>query len=102
MDLMQTVITSVKSKFTDFNGFYFFGSRAENRNSPDSDYDLLLLFGHKPSWQEKNIVYDILAQIEISEQVVLDAQIYSEEDFKEKWTPFRQNVMEKGIFYGAK
>lgn len=91
----------LKSHFIDFRGTYFFGSRSRGDNDNDSDYDLLLTFGHKLNWKEKNHIYDLIAEIELKENVVIDIKAYQENELKNVWTPFREKVMKEGIFYGA-
>ncbi len=92
----------IKSHFTDFKGTYFFGSRAreDSHGTEDSDYDLLLTFGHKLNWKEKNQIYDLIAEIELKENVVIDIKAYQESELKNVWTPFREKVLKEGIFYG--
>jgi predicted nucleotidyltransferase len=77
------------------------GSLLGNTYSKDSDYDLLLTFGHKLNWQEKNQIYDLIADIELKEKIIIDIKAYHERDLKDRWTPFREKVLKEGIFYGA-
>ena len=99
--LIRQVGHIVKSHFDDFKGTYLFGSRLRGDHREDSDYDLLLLFGHKLSWREKNLLYDLIAEIEIKERIVIDIKAYHESELKNVWTPFRERVVKEGIFYGA-
>jgi predicted nucleotidyltransferase len=99
--LIKQVNDLMKSHFEDFRGTYFFGSRARNDSTRDSDYDLLLSFGHRLTWKEKNWVYDLIAEIEMKENIVIDIKAYHESDLKSVWTPFREKVLKEGIFYGA-
>jgi predicted nucleotidyltransferase len=99
--LIKQVNRVIKVHFSDFIGTYFFGSRAGNTYSKDSDYDLLLTFGHQLDWQEKNKIYDLIADIELKEKIIIDIKAYHERDFKDRWTPFREKVLKEGIFYGA-
>jgi len=99
--LIKEVNQMISLHFSDFRGIYFFGSRRRGDNAKDSDYDLLLTFGHKLNWKEKNLVYDLIAEIEIKESIVIDLKVYHESELKKVWTPFREKVMEEGIFYGA-
>lgn len=91
----------MKSDFSDFKGTYFFGSRSRNKARADSDYDLLFSFGHRPDWREKNKIYDLVAEVEIKEHVVIDAKAYSDQELKSVWTPFREKVLKEGVFFGA-
>ncbi len=99
--LIQQVNDLVKAHFSDFRGSYFFGSRSRGDHQKDSDYDLLLTFGHKLNWHEKNHVYDLIAEIELKEKVVIDIKAYQDSEFKNVWTPFREKVIKEGIFYGC-
>jgi predicted nucleotidyltransferase len=91
----------IKSYFADFRGTYFYGSRLRKDYTEDSDYDLLLMFGHRLNWKEKNQIYDLIAEIELKEKVVIDIKAYDESELRNVWTPFREKVIKEGIFYGA-
>ena len=99
--LIRKINRLIKSHFADFKGSYFFGSRTRGDGGSDSDYDLLLTFAHKPDWREKNQIYDLIADIEIKERVVIDIKAYQDSELKSVWTPFREKVLKEGIFYGA-
>jgi predicted nucleotidyltransferase len=99
--LIKAVNRLIGAHFNDFKGTYFFGSRSRGDSSPDSDYDLLLTFGHKLNWKEKNKIYDLIAEIEMKENIVIDIKAYQESELKNVWTPFREKVVNEGIFYGA-
>jgi predicted nucleotidyltransferase len=99
--LIEKVNRAIKSQFGDFRGTYFFGSRARNDHNEDSDYDLLLTFAHKLNWKKKNQIYDLIAEIELAENVIIDIKAYQENELKNRWTPFREKVLKEGIFYGA-
>ena len=99
--LVEKVNRVIKAHFADFKGAYFFGSRAKEKYSEDSDYDILLTFNHELNWKEKNQVYDLIAEIELKENVIIDIKAYQDSDLKNKWTPFREKVLKEGIFYGA-
>ena len=99
--LIKQVNDLIKSHFVDFKGLYFFGSRLKGNFSEASDYDLLLTFDHKLNWKEKNKIYDLIAEIELRENIVIDIKAYQEKELKKRWTPFRENVLKEGVFYGA-
>jgi predicted nucleotidyltransferase len=99
--LIKQINALISSHFSDFRGTYFFGSRSRGDNSEDSDYDILLTFGHKLHWKEKNLLYDLIAEIEIEKKIVIDLKAYQESEFKNLWTPFREKVIKEGVFYGA-
>jgi predicted nucleotidyltransferase len=99
--LIRQVNHVIKSHFRDFKGTYFFGSRMRNESTEDSDYDLLLTFDHKLNWKEKNQIYDLIAEIELKENIVIDIKAYQESELRNVWTPFREKVLKEGIFYGA-
>lgn len=99
--LVKQVNDLMKFHFADFKGTYFFGSRSRGDSTDDSDYDLLLTFGHKLNWKEKNQVFDLIAEIELKENIVIDIKAYHESELKGVWTPFREKVLKEGIFYGT-
>jgi predicted nucleotidyltransferase len=96
--LIKQINNLMKSHFADFKGTYFFGSRLRGDSSEDSDYDLLLTFDHKLSWRKKNKIYDLIAEIELKENVVIDIKAYQEWELKNRWTPFREKVVKEGVF----
>ena len=99
--LIQEINKLVKSHFSDLLGTYFYGSRARKDFSEDSDYDLLLSFDHKLNWKQKNLIYNLIAEIEMKERIVIDVKAYWKKDLFEVWTPFREKVIKEGIFYAA-
>jgi predicted nucleotidyltransferase len=99
--LIEQVNQLIGANFNEFKGTYFFGSGSRGDSSKDSDYDLLLTFGHKLNWKEKNRIYDLIAEIELKEMIVIDLKAYQESELKKVWTPFREKVVKEGIFYGA-
>jgi predicted nucleotidyltransferase len=88
-------------KYRDFLGTTFFGSRTREDFSLESDFDIVVLFSEKPSWQKENEVIDLVYEVELEHDVVIDVKVYHDEDIKKQNTPFRVNVLREGTFYGA-
>ena len=99
--LINKINRVIKAGFPGFKGTFFFGSRSREDYSQDSDYDILLTFEHKPHWKEKNKIYDLIAEIELQEQITIDIKAYSEKELKTIWTPFREQVLTHGTFHAA-
>ena len=101
----ETVIrelnVKLNQKYDDFSGITFFGSRSRDNFSPESDFDIVVLFSNKPEWQKENDVLDMVYEVELEHDIVIDAKVYHEEEIKKQNTPFRVNVMQEGTFYGA-
>ncbi|MBF0273660.1 MAG: hypothetical protein HQK84_00345 [Nitrospinae bacterium] len=102
IDLIQSINRAIKKEFPDLKGTYFIGSRMKGKAVHQyTDYDFVFALGHKPDWREKNKLYDILAVFEVKEDIVIDGKAYDEKELKNVWTPFRNSVLNEGVFYAA-
>jgi predicted nucleotidyltransferase len=90
----------LKKKYQDFKGIYFYGSRARGDFNEDSDYDLVFVFDRKIDWRFEYEVLDLIYDSELKYEFYLDPKIYSYNDIKDPITPFREAVLNEGIFYG--
>ncbi len=99
--LIDEINELVKSHISGLLGTYFYGSRARIDYAEESDYDVLLSFDHKLNWKQKNLIYDLIAEIEMKKKIEIDVKAYWIKDLTEVWTPFREKVMKEGIFYEA-
>jgi len=99
--LITILNREIRDNFPDFTGIWFIGSRSRGESRTDSDYDFVFTFAHQPDWREKNKLYDIIAEVEVREQIVIDGKAYGEKELKTIWTPFREKVLKEGFFYDA-
>lgn len=76
-----------------------FGSRAEGRAKPWSDYDLLLVVSRKDR-RLGDQIYELVTDFLLSDGVDISLKIYTADDFKKKMdlpTPFMQRIQERGV-----
>ncbi len=99
--IIEELNAKLSRKYNDFLGITFFGSRNRDDFSPDSDFDIVVLFSKKPGWQKENDVIDMIYEVELEHDIIIDAKIYHDEDIKKQNTPFRVNVLQEGTFYGT-
>lgn len=77
-----------------------FGSRAQHRELPDSDYDLLVLLEAEDAPALKQKVRDALYDLALEHDVVVSAFIYSRRRWNDPaWRimPLHERVEEEGI-----
>jgi predicted nucleotidyltransferase len=90
----------IKEKFSDFQGCYLFGSRAKGNFAVDSDIDLVALFDNVSREKEMEI-YGITSELDYKYDVIL-ALLPSTLQELERNVIFYDEVVNKGVFYGAK
>ena len=59
---------------------FLFGSQAMNTETPDSDYDILILLKTKKDWRTKDQIIDICYDIDLKHDILIDPHILSEEE----------------------
>ena len=91
----------LKRNFRNYSGLYFYGSRLAKKHRKDSDYDIVVTFRDKVDWKIENEVWGELALFELEKDVCTDVKIYQFSVLHQQNTPFRQSVIEKGLFYGV-
>ena len=97
--IIQELIAELKSKYSDFKGIYFFGSRARGKYYEDSDIDIALVFDRVIDWKFKKEIRSIVHFYDIKYDVFIDDHIYNYRDILEPITPFRFNVLNEGVYY---
>jgi predicted nucleotidyltransferase len=76
-----------------------FGSRAEGRFKPWSDYDLLIVVTRKDR-QLIDGIYELVTDFLLSYGADISLKIYTSDDFNKKMgfpTPFMQRIRERGV-----
>jgi predicted nucleotidyltransferase len=79
---------------------YLYGSRARGDNSPDSDWDLLILVSDKKVTNETEDRFrDRLFDIELDTGQIISTLIYPKDYWNDKMsiTPLFENVAKEGI-----
>jgi predicted nucleotidyltransferase len=97
MDLKE----ELKKKYPDFDGIYLFGSRVRDDYKEDSDYDIILAFGHNVDRRLKKEISSIIYRYELDNNIILDEHVYRHSDILNPATPFRQNVLKEGRYYAG-
>ena len=93
--ILEELNKKLRIKFSDYLGFYKFGSN--KTLSPDSDIDVVLLF-KEVTRQKKWEVYGILSSLEAKHSIVFDIKILTPVQFR--YNPFfYEQVTLNGIFY---
>lgn len=91
----------LKHKFSMYAGLYFYGSRLSPNKREDSDYDIVVTFNKKIDWQLENAVWSELALFELENEIHTDVKIYEYSELNKQNTPYRENVIKTGVFYGV-
>ncbi len=98
--LISDFNNSLKNLYTDFNGVYLFGSRANNTANENSDIDLILMFS-KVDKNKQSDAYNIISDLMYKYNVFIDAKLMDENMLK--FNPFFYDEIKKnGVFYGAR
>ncbi len=100
-NIIKQISSMLKSKYSDFNGVYFYGSRARGDYITDSDYDLIFIFQREITWKFKEEVRHLIYEYEDKYDIFIDAKVISSREIDLNRMPFIQNVKKEGIFYGA-
>lgn len=80
---------------------HWFGSRARNSGTADSDFDFLIETDEPLSESQRNAVADIAVDISADYGVLLDLHFYTAKELREPpyaHTPFVQSILEEGVF----
>lgn len=99
--LIKDINSILKTRFQDYMGVYFFGSRSRGDYAEYSDYDMVFAFRTEPDWRKKNQVREFIYLKEVEYDLVIDGKYYSQEDVKHCKTPFLESVFKKGKFYAV-
>ena len=99
--VIKQISKFLKERFIDFNGIYFYGSRVRGKFSPDSDYDLILVFEREITWQFKEEIRHMIYEFEDKYDIFIDSKIVSSKEMDLDRMPLIQNVKKEGVFYGV-
>ncbi len=99
--IIDELNAALKTRYRDFVGITFFGSRCRGDFNSDSDFDIVILFSEKPGWKKEADVLGVVLEIEIKYNIVIDAKVYWELEIKKQNTPFRVTICNEGAYYGA-
>lgn len=77
----------------------FFGSRAQGKAKPWSDYDLLIVLDKRDS-QTIDEIYELVTEFQLNYRVDISLKIYGKDDFDRKnalQIPFFSRIQKTGI-----
>ena len=100
-EIAKKLRDELQESIKDFEGLYVFGSQVRGDDTKDSDVDIVVLFGQDRLYQP-NAFYDILFQMGIDYYDVIDLDVlpYTREQLQRNYS-FHDEVVNKGVFYGA-
>ena len=88
------------SNFDNFEGIYFYGSRARGNNEPDSDFDFIILFKDAYSINDEYKLAGIIIKLEIKYDIFIDYHPMTRKEL-ERNPVFYDQVVNKGVYYDA-
>jgi predicted nucleotidyltransferase len=101
---IQKLLRRVSEKLTENHGdlvkkIILFGSRVEGGAGPYSDYDVLIILSADVDWRLKDGIIDSIADINLEEDILIDAHIISENELStiKGKQPYIQNALLTGI-----
>jgi len=100
-EIILAIHNLLKKIFHNYSGLYFYGSRLSKNYRKDSDYDIVVTFRDKVDWKIENEVWGEIALFELEKNIYTDVKIYQYSVLHQQNTPFRQNVIKTGCFYGV-
>lgn len=80
-------------------GIYCFGSRIR-KNSPDSDFDIMVLTQRKTDWEEELELSKSIVHYGIMHDIVFDIQFMSKKEFEIDFDfhPFVKSIKSNGLY----
>jgi DNA polymerase sigma len=100
-EIVLTIHNLLKKKFSDYAGLYFYGSRTGKMFKSESDFDIVVTFKNEVDWKKENEVWVEIALFELEHNVFTDIKIYQFSELLQQNTPYRENVIKTGVFYGV-
>ena len=74
--IIEKLNTVLSSKYDDYRGAYFFGSRLTGNFTKDSDYDVVLIFDDLGDEKRRNILR-IISELEYQQDVFIDCKLFT-------------------------
>lgn len=99
-DLLHEIKTELIKVFGDLIvKVVLFGSRTDDTYREYSDYDILVVLAQPVDWRIKDRMLDIMADINIRNDILIDAHIISEQELGtiKGRQPFIERAMSTGI-----
>ncbi|MDY0095008.1 MAG: nucleotidyltransferase domain-containing protein [Candidatus Vecturithrix sp.] len=104
--VLRDLNQALSETFNDYQGSYFFGSRAKGVLNTDSDFDIVFLF-NELNFAKKLCIAGIVGDIEYQYNIFIDYKLFtmagtkSIEHIRRYVNPyFVHEAIDQGIFYG--
>ncbi len=98
--IIKKIIKEISSKFSDFEGIYFYGSRAVGNYSSTSDYDMIFMFKNGYDFEKERELASIIIDFELENDIFIDHHPMTKEEL-ERNPYFYKEVVNKGLYYEA-
>ncbi|HEX9972744.1 MAG TPA: nucleotidyltransferase domain-containing protein [bacterium] len=99
-EIVLAIHNLLKKKFSDYAGLYFYGSRTGKKFKSESDFDIVVTFKNEVDWKRENEVWGEIALFELENNIFTDIKIYQYSELHRQDTPYRENVIKTGMYYG--
>ena len=98
---LDELILNLREKFgNQLKEIKLFGSKMRGDYDKASDIDLFLVFANEVDWRFKDVIYEMIFDINLKYDVFISARIYSITKINEnkiKTLPFIKNVVQHGV-----
>jgi len=98
--IIKDLIKKISSKFDDFEGIYFYGSRVNTVYKLDSDYDMVFVFKSDYDFAKERELTGMIIDVELENDIFIDHHPMTKEEL-ERNPIFYNEVVNKGLFYAA-
>jgi predicted nucleotidyltransferase len=106
LSIVNIINNELSSKFVDYSGLYFYGSRLSGNFSESSDYDVAIVFGML-DYNKRLEIGGIIARIEYKNNYTIDYKLLTSDgkrsiDYIRKNTNpvFINQAIDKGFYIG--
>jgi|GEM_PF-1637443 len=100
VNIIKKINRLIKDNYSGFKGVYLYGSFARGENRADSDIDIAAIFPAPLILSERMKLWELISKIEAEYNIILDIHPMSDKEL-EKNPVFYNQIVNKGIFYGA-
>jgi len=101
LEVIERLNNTIKVAYNDFSGVYLYGSYATNKNTENSDIDIVAIFEKSLDREQRLNLWNLIGKIELDFDVILDLHPMAESELKKNPIYYNQ-VVNNGIFYGAR
>ena len=100
-EIARKLRDELKKSIADFEGLYVFGSQVRGDATEESDIDIVVLFANKEA-KKRNEYYEILSKMDYDYYDIIDLDVHTRtREELERSYRFHDEVVNKGVFYGA-